>query len=68
MPHDCIQDERIRDLTKRIDKLEERTDTMKDDLKDIKAFQSKLMWAMIGALISSTGTLITLLLKVKGVG
>ena len=68
MNHDCIQDERIRNLTTRIDKLEERTDTTKEDLKDIKAFQGRLMWGIIGALLSSTGTLLILIFKLKGVG
>jgi tetrahydromethanopterin S-methyltransferase subunit G len=59
--HDCLQDERIRELTKRVDKLEERVDTMKEDLNLIKK-------GIIGVLLTSTGTLILLLLKLKGVG
>lgn len=66
--HDCIQDERIRNLTARVVKLEERIDTLKDDIKIIKEFQTKLLWAIIGVLITSSGTLILLLLKVKGLG
>ena len=66
--HDCQQDERIRNLTARVDKLEERMDTVKDDLKAIKDFQTKLLIAIIGVLLTSGGTLILLLLKLKGVG
>lgn len=68
MNHECLQDERIRNLTARMDKIEERVDTTKDDLKAIKAFQMKLMWAMVGAFASSTGTLFLMIFKMKGVG
>lgn len=70
MPHECLQDERIRDLTARVDKLEEKVTGFTDILRDIKAFQSKLMWTMLAAFASSAGTLLILLLslmlKTKG--
>lgn len=64
----CIQDDRIRDLCKRVDKLEERVDTVKEDLATIKQFQVKLLWGMIGVLLTSGGTMLLLILKLKGVG
>lgn len=66
--HDCLQDERIRELSKRLDKLEERVDTMKEDLKEIKSQNNKLLWGVIGVLLTSAGTLALLILKMKGIG
>lgn len=66
--HDCTQDERIRNIITRVDKLEEKVDTIKICLKEIKDFQNKLMWVTFGGLVSSVGSLILLILKMKGIG
>lgn len=68
MLHDCTQDERIRDLTARMDRQEERTLNIVGTLKDMKDFQNKLLWGMITASISSIGTLLLLIAKMRGVG
>ena len=65
--HQCLQDERIRDMSIKVTKLEEKVDTTKDDVKDIKVTQNKLLWGIIGVLLTSSGTLFTLILKLKGV-
>ena len=65
--HDCLQDERIREISQKLIKLEERVDTMKDDLKDIKNTQNKLLWGVISVLLTSSGTLLTVILNLKGV-
>ena len=67
MLHDCLQDERIREISQKLNKLEERVDTMKDDLKDIKSTQNKLLWGVISVLLTSSGTLFTVILNLKGV-
>ena len=67
MLHDCTQDERIRDLTARMDRQEERTLNIVGTLKDMKDFQNKLLWGMITASISSIGTLLLLIAKMRGV-
>ena len=61
--HDCVQDERIRDLQKRVDKLEERSDNTKEVLTEIKAFRAKLMWTIIGSMGVTILNLIVLLMK-----
>ena len=79
MKHECQQDDLIRKLTTRVDKLEERMDTVKDDIKylkdliekfglDNKSFQLKVLFGTIAILLTSCGTLLVLLLKVKGLG
>lgn len=68
MPHECMQDERIREISKKVDKLEERVDTMREDLKEIKEIQNKLLWGIIVVLLTSISTLFTVVLKLKGVG
>ena len=68
MVHNCTQDERIRDLTARMDRQEERTLNIAGVLADMKTFQNKLLWAMLSASLSSIGTLLLLIAKMKGVG
>jgi hypothetical protein len=67
MGHDCTQDERIRDLTARMDRQEERTLNIVGTLGELKTFQNKLMWAMLTASVSSIISLIGLIFKIKGV-
>ena len=67
LSHDCNQDERIRDLTARMDRQEERTLNIVGTLADIKAFQNKLLWGMLTASLSSIGTLLILIAKMKGI-
>jgi chaperonin cofactor prefoldin len=59
------QDERVRDLTRRVDKLEERVDTIKDDLKTIKHAQDKLLWFIIASLAANIPNLIMLIFQLK---
>jgi hypothetical protein len=61
MHDECQQDERIRSLTSRIDKMEVNMINSVD-------FQRKVIWGMVGILFTTVGTLITILMKVKGVG
>jgi len=67
-PHNCIQDERIRELTARVDKLEEKILNIVETLKDFKDFQKWLIRGMISASLFSCSTLILLIFKLKGVG
>ena len=59
----CVQDARVRDLTLRLERQEERSDTMKDDIKAIKTNQNRMLWAALGAMASSIGTLLLMLLN-----
>ena len=68
MAHDCTQDVLIRLLTSRVDRLEVMSETYQKDLAEIKKFQGKLLWGMIGVLLTSSGTLLLLIFKMKGVG
>jgi hypothetical protein len=61
MHDECQQDERIRSLTSRMDKMEV-------NMINSVEFQRKVIWGMVGILFTTVGTLITILLKVKGVG
>ena len=58
--HECIQDQRIRDLTARVDKIEEKQYSTHETIKEIKNFQNKLVWLMLTTLLTSVGSLIML--------
>lgn len=54
--HDCAQDQRIRDLTERMNKVETKVDNVQKVL-------DKLLWGIFATLLTSVGTLILLVLK-----
>ena len=58
----CVQDTRVRELTQRLDKLEVKMDSVKDDIKTIKEFQTKVLWTALCGLAASLGTLLLNLL------
>ena len=59
----CVQDARVRELTQRMDKIEVKVDSTKDDIKAIKEFQTKVLWTALCGLASSVCTLILILLQ-----
>jgi len=59
--HECQQDERIRSLTTKVDKMEVTMENTVD-------FQRKIIWGLISTLMAIAGVTITILLKMKGVG
>lgn len=61
MQHECSQDERIRGIMSRLDKVEEKVSGIADSLKDIKNFQNKLVYLSFTTLIASVGSLVTIL-------
>lgn len=61
--HECLQDERVRELSRRVDKLEEKTDNLKETILDLKSQINKLLWGILGTFASTILTLITILLK-----
>jgi hypothetical protein len=61
-PHDCIQDERIRDLQKRVDKLEVQSDNTREILKKLEDFQTRVTWGLIGLFCTSVGTLVSVVI------
>lgn len=63
MGHECSQEIVINDLRQRITKLEERVDNVKELLKDIKDFQNRLTWWLIGTFGTSILTLIIIVIK-----
>lgn len=56
-------DERIRNLEQRVSIVETKVDTVKEDIKEIKDFQSKIIMWLVGTLASSLLTLGVLLFK-----
>jgi len=75
MDHGCIQDERIRHLEQRIDRIEVKYDNLETILKEIKAYQDKLNWKIISlfgtsviTLLALVGNLFLLLIGGRGVG
>jgi uncharacterized protein YaaN involved in tellurite resistance len=72
--HDCEQDERVRMIERRVDRIEERIEgnkTMFDrDIKNLaeliqsmKSFQNKLTWWIISLFGTSIVTLLTIISK-----
>lgn len=59
----CKNEDRIRDLEQRVSIVETKVDDIKADLKDIKEFQSKIIFWLIGTLTSSLVTLGVILIK-----
>lgn len=57
--NECVQDERIRSLTTRVDKLEEQMYSIKDAIKDLKEMQSKMVFMMLSAMGLAIINLIT---------
>lgn len=74
MNHECEQDERVRLIERKIDRIEERIEGNKlmferdikniiDIMDDLKAFQAKLTWWIIGLFGTSLLTLLTIIAK-----
>lgn len=74
MEHICIQEDLVRIIERRIDKLEDRVESNKlliekdvtnvtQLISEVKAFQNKLIWWMISVFGTSILTLLTLILK-----
>lgn len=61
MEHKCIQDERIRDLSDRLGRVETKVDNVQKVL-------DKLLWGIFGTLGTSFLTLVTIILKSAGNG
>ena len=57
--HECLQDERIRLLTSRVDRLETK-------VENIELTLNKLLWGMFGTLATSVVTLLTILVQSRG--
>lgn len=53
-----------REVENRLTKVETKVDTVKEDIKEIKDFQSKIMWWLIGTMASSLLTLLTMVLNI----
>jgi tetrahydromethanopterin S-methyltransferase subunit G len=58
----CQQDERIRALQQRVDKLEEKTNNIEKLLDKFDKFQEKVTWGLIGLFGTSIGTLVVSLI------
>lgn len=59
--HECIQDERIRDLLRRVDKLEANQDNMKESIMEIKRQMDKIIWWIIATFGTALITFISIL-------
>jgi hypothetical protein len=57
------QEERIRLIENRMSIVETKVDSVKQDIKDIKDFQSKIMLWLIGLMGTSVVTLLTVILN-----
>lgn len=63
MNHICDKDERIRKLEERMSIVETKVDEVKQDIKEIKASQNKLLYWVMGTMGTALVTLFTLIVN-----
>lgn len=57
----CQQDERIRLMSKQVDRLEVNSDNYKQDMSEVKGIISKVLWGLVGTMGMAIVNLLVLL-------